>query len=245
MNAISKKKLSTVSNSDSVLHEITIALSTNSDDLEPLLKDRCLCGTISVLIGLRLIALFSFFLDALCIYLALERKDFLYYFVNTLISFTVFCSILSGIQQEQKDILKFAKFTLMAKCLLVLGLLGSLAYSVINHIINTADEAQITVALTSIALITALNAILLVSIAQLHFTARAIRYVRIRDQIYTISNPPFQSIQSLDAGQLGNAGQLGKIHGLGAGQLGKIQNLEAGQLGNGSSDKVRDILTVA
>uniref|UniRef100_A0A1I7ZJD6 Transmembrane protein n=1 Tax=Steinernema glaseri TaxID=37863 RepID=A0A1I7ZJD6_9BILA len=157
-------------------------ISIESSEFEHIIEHKCCGDRIDILVTLRLVALLEVFLDALC--LAWETIIAYPFIFSTIGSFLTLCTVISSLQEEKVKLLAYTNIWISLKTVILVALTCTALIAVID--VYMSDDEQFEIAVELLLLIPTILLVLVFLAVQSLLTHKAIDYIRVRDEIYTI-----------------------------------------------------------
>uniref|UniRef100_A0A158R5J5 Uncharacterized protein n=1 Tax=Syphacia muris TaxID=451379 RepID=A0A158R5J5_9BILA len=149
-------------------------------------EPKCFCGFIRITLALRFVALLRMVLDLVALYCAWGTIFEYFLLISSLGTFTVLCIIISGLQEENHSRLKYTKLWVAFKLAITMALIVTVAIAIYEGDFDLQKKDQITA--KSIVLAVAMFILMGTALVQWYLTEKSIKYLLLRDELYTI--PP-------------------------------------------------------
>uniref|UniRef100_A0A915D248 Transmembrane protein n=1 Tax=Ditylenchus dipsaci TaxID=166011 RepID=A0A915D248_9BILA len=182
-------------------------ISIGSDFSEDQFDQNCCFGQLNVMSWLQIVTLWNLVLDALCTFLSLEHIATYLFAVSTTVSLLCLCSVINGVQEEKRAMIKFpalwAGVKLVVLCALSLTAVAGLTEEHLTHV-----DFELSLELKLLFCLLPIAAVLL--FVQYHLSSRVMELIKLRDELYVIPSSP--------------ASKSGGANGLGSGALSRMRN---------------------
>ncbi|KAK0405019.1 hypothetical protein QR680_017761 [Steinernema hermaphroditum] len=159
-------------------------ISIESSEFEHIIEHKCCGDRIDILVTLRIVALLEVFLDALCLALSWETIIAYPFIFSTIGSFLALCAVISALQEEKLKLLSYTNIWISLKTVILVALTCTALIAVLD--VYMSDDEHFEVAVELLLLIPTILLILVFLAVQSLLTHKAVDYLRVRDELYTI-----------------------------------------------------------